>query len=303
MPVSLVSIRNELLPGLRDVYGKYTQIPQQWPQMFKSGKSKMAFERSTEMRFLGYAQIKNEGQATTTDNNAGERYLYNQEHQEIGLGYAVTRKAIDDNLYKQQFNPSNLGLQNSFVQTKEIYGANVYNTANVYNPMVGGDGQPLCSTVHPIDGNVVANTPTVQVDLSETSLLNAQISIRTNYRDAAGLKIYARAEKLIIPPALEPVAIRLLKTVLRPGTPDNDVNAILSTAGGLSDYLVCDYLTSPFSWFIKTNIDGLLYLERIPFEMDMQVDYDTDNLKVKGYERYSFSYFNWRSIWGSFPTS
>jgi len=26
-------------------------------------------------------------------------------------------------------------------------------------------------------------------------------------------------------------------------------------------------------------------------------------LLVKGYERYSFGYYNWRSIYGSFPTS
>ena len=59
--------------------------------------------------------------------------MYNQEHVEIGLGYAMTRKAIDDNLYKTQFHPSNLGLIESFQQTKEIYGANVLNTATAYN--------------------------------------------------------------------------------------------------------------------------------------------------------------------------
>ena len=57
---------------------------------------------------------------------------------------------------------------------------------------------------------------------------------------------------------------------------------------------------------IKLNmecIDGLSYMERIKFETDMQVDFTTDNLLVKGYERYSFGYYNWRSIYGSFPTS
>ena len=82
------------------------------------------------------------------------------------------------------------------------------------------------------------------------------------------------------------------------------MNAIGLTAGGLPEgYMVNDYLTSPYPWFLLTNIDGLSYMERVPFETDMQVDFVTDNLLVKGYERYSFGYYNWRSIYGSFPTS
>ena len=79
---------------------------------------------------------------------------------------------------------------------------------------------------------------------------------------------------------------------------------LLSTAGGLPEgYMVNDFLTSAFAWFLLTNIDGLSYMERVKFETDMQVDFVTDNLLVKGYERYSFGYYNWRSIYGSFPTS
>ena len=200
--------------------------------------------------------------------------------------------------------PSNLGLIESFQQTKEIYGANILNTATTYNASIGGDGVALCSTSHPIDGGTVANTFSTQLDLNEASLLSGMIAVRTNFKDQAGLKVFARARKLVVPPQLEPVAIRLTKTELRPGTADNDVNAIISTAGGLPEgYIVNDFLTSQYAWFLLTNIDGLSYMERVAFETDMQVDFVTDNLLVKGYERYSFGYYNWRSIFGSFPTS
>ncbi|KPK13937.1 MAG: hypothetical protein AMJ56_00360 [Anaerolineae bacterium SG8_19] len=304
MAVNLSAIKDLLLPGLRGVEGKYEMIPSQYDKIFTKHESKMALERTAEMRFLGLAQLKTEGGQTAFDNNAGERYVYNQEHIEIGLGYAITRKAIDDNLYKTQFHPSNLGLIESFQQTKEIYGANILNTATTYNSAVGGDGKALCATDHPIDGGTVANKPSVDVDLNESTLLNAMIAIRTNFKDQAGLKVFARGRKLIVPPALEPVAIRLLKTELRPGSADNDVNAILTTAGGLPEsYMVNDFLTSAYAWFLLTNIDGLSYMERVKFETDMQVDFVTDNLLVKGYERYSFSYYNWRAIYGSFPTT
>ena len=302
MAVNLSQIKDLLLPGLRGIEGKYEQIPSQYDKIFTKHDSKMAVERTAEMRFLGLAALKNEGGQTSFDNNAGERFVYSQEHTELGLGYAVTRKMVDDNLYKSQFAPSNLGLIESFAQTKEIYGANILNTATVYNPSVGGDGVALCSLAHPIDGGTIANRPAVDVQLNEATLLNAMIGVRSNFRDQAGLKVFARARRLVVPNALEPTAIRLLKTELRPGTADNDVNAVLTTSGGLPEgHMVSDFLTSNNAWFLLTNIDGLSYMERVKFETDMSVDFVSDNLLVKGYERYSFGYYNWRSIWGSFP--
>ena len=303
MAVNLSAIKDLLLPGLRGIEGKYEQIPSQYDKIFTKHESRMALERTAEMRYLGLAQLKTEGGQTAFDNGAGERYVYNQEHTEIALGYAITRKAIDDNLYKTQFQPSNLGLMESFQQTKEIYGANIINTSTTYNASIGGDGKALVATDHPIDGGTVANRPATDLELNEASLLAGMIAIRTNFKDQAGLKVFARARKLLVPPQLEPVAIRLIKSELRPGTADNDVNAIISTSGGLPEgYMTNDYLTSSTAWFLLTNIDGLSYMERVKFETDMQVDFVTDNLLVKGYERYSFGYYNWRAIWGSLPT-
>ena len=304
MPVALAQIKDLLLPGLWGVSGKYDQIERQWPKLFRTTDSKMALERRASMRYLGLAQLKQEGGVTAFDNAAGERYIYNQEHNEIGLGYAITRKAIDDNLYKAEFGPSNDGLMASFQQTEEIYGANVFNTGNVFNQNVGGDGQALFSTAHPIDGNTIANRPSVDVDLNETALLNAGIAVRLTWRDNAGLKMYARAKKCVIPAQLEPVALRLFRSELRPGTTANDVNAILGMNDSFKEgFIINDYLTSGFAWFLLTNIDGLIFMNRIPFEMDKSVEFTTDNLLVKGYQRYSFGYFDWRSVYGTFPLS
>lgn len=302
MSINLAAIKDLLFPGLRGIEGKYKMIPTQWSTVFDRGTSKMALERTVEARYVGLAQIKNEGEATSFDNAAGERFVFNQEHLELGLGYSITRKAIDDNLYKEQFNPSNLGLMESFNQTKEILGANVINQANVYNNSVGGDGVALCATNHPIDGNTYANRPTIDLDLNEASLQASLIQVR-QFPDQAGLKVFARGRKLIVPIQLEYVAERLLKSELRPGTSDNDVNATISSGALPEGYQVMDFLTSQFAWFVRTNVRGLLYLERIPFETDMQVDPITGNLMCLGYERYSFGYVNPRGLWGTFPTS
>lgn len=304
MPVALAQIRDLLLPGLWGISGKYNMIERQWPKLFRQTNSNMALERRAAMRYLGYAQLKQEGAPTSFDNAAGQRYVYNAEHFEIGLGYAITRKAIDDNLYKSEFGPSNDGLMESFKETEELYAANVFNNGNVYNAATGGDGVALISTSHPIDGSTISNTTSPDVDLNETSLLNMGIAVRTNWRDNAGLKIHARARKLVVPTQLEPVAIRLYRSELRPGTATNDVNAVSYMNDSFKEgYMVYDYLTSPFAWFLMTNHDGLVFFHRKPFEMDMLVEFTTDNLLVKGYQRYVPTYYDWRCIAGTYPLS
>lgn len=304
MPVALAQIRDLLLPGLWGISGKYPMIERQWPKIFRQTTSNMALERRAAMRYLGLAQLKQEGGPTSFDNNAGQRFVYNAEHFEIGLGYAITRKAIDDNLYKSEFGVSNDGLMESFKETEEIYAANVLNTASTYNASIGGDGVALCDTAHPIDGSTISNEASPAVGLNETSLLNSLIAIRSTWRDNAGLKIHARGRKIIIPPQLEPIALRLFRSELRPGTATNDVNAILGMNESLKEgFMVYDYLTSAYAWFVLTNQDGLIFFNRKPYESDMSVEFTTDNLLVKGYQRYVPTYYEWRSIWGSFPTS
>jgi hypothetical protein len=305
MPVALAQIRDLLLPGLWGISGKYPMIERQWTQVFRQTTSEMALERRAAMRYLGYAQLKQEGGPTAMDNALGQRYVYNAEHFEIGLGYAITRKAIDDNLYKAEFGPSNDGLMEAFKETEEVYAANIFNTATTFNATVGGDGVALITSVgHPIDGATIANQPSPDVDLNETSLLNSLITIRTTWKDNAGLKIHARGRKLIVPPNLEPIAIRLFRSELRIGTGNNDVNAVLGMEQSLKDgYLVWDYLTSAFAWFVLTNHDGLVFFNRKPYETDMTIEFSTDNLLVKGYQRYVPSYYDWRSVYGTFPTS
>src|SRR4051812_27643958 len=121
MPINLASIKNELFPGLAAVEGRYKKTKTEWERLFEKRSSKMAVERRTQMAYLPLAREKSEGQSTYYDNAAGERYQYAAVMKEISLGYIITRPAIEDNLYKTEFNPNNLGLTDVFQVTKEIY--------------------------------------------------------------------------------------------------------------------------------------------------------------------------------------
>lgn len=302
MAINRSQIRDFLLPGLAGIEGKYPQIPARYRDIFTIATSKMALERTAEARYTGLAQLKAEGSATTFDNAAGERFVYNIMHMALGLGFAMTREALDDNLYKEQFNPQALGLMESFVQTIDIIAANVLNTSQTYNAQIGGDGVALLSVSHPIDNGVWANTPSTQLDFNESAVEFALNAIRY-YPDQAGLLALSRGEKLVVPVNLQWAAERLLKSELRINTGNNDVNAIVTTGALPKGYVVNEFLTSPYGWFILTNVKGLVFYDRTPFEMDLQVDPTTGNLLVVGYQRFGTGYRNPRTIYGSIPTA
>ena len=303
MAVNTAQIKNLLLPGLYEVKGEYKQIPKEWSDIFSVHKATLRVESKAQMRILGLAALKVEGGTTAFDNNAGQRFIFNAQAFQVGLGYSITRESLDDNQYVKDFNLMKLPLANSFNQFKEIQAAAVLNNAATYDQTIGGDGQALASTAHPYDAGTWANTFTTQLDLNESSLIQACLNIRSQFVDEAGLKINARAQKLIIPVALTAVAERLLKTELQPDTANNTVNAMLTMPAGIKEYTVNDYLTSNFAWYVKTNIDGLVMMERIPFEVDMWVDNQTDNVLIKGYERYIPTYNDPRCLYIATPTS
>ena len=301
MATTTAQVRDLLLPGLNAVFGDYEQLPTEWSDIFDKHTSKMSAERDVEMKMLGLAQLRTEGASAVYD-DMGERFTYSYVHVETGLGFVITKIAIEDNLYKAQFSPGTRQLKNSLAQTKEVMGANVLNFAmDTSGQNNGGDGVPLLSTAHPLDLGLNANTFAIQSELNETSLQDAIVKIGRQ-RDAAGLLVKIKPKKLIIAPELQFVVDRLLGTSGRVGTSDNDTNAIVAKGLMAGGYSVNHFLTNTRSWYIKNDVtDGLKYFQRRALETDMYVDFDTDNLKTKATERFSFGWSNHRALFGCMP--
>lgn len=302
MAISRVSARSLLLPGLADVEGKYPNIPTRWKNWASMSPSKMAMERVVEMRYTALAQLKQEGGATTFDNASGERFTYVAQHVSVGLGFAITREMLDDNLYKEHFGPQAMGLAESFSQFKEVYVHSLLNTGTTYNSSIVADGVPLFSTAHPIDNGTYANRPSPDIDFNEAAVEYAISAIR-QWPDQAGNLAMVRARKTVLPVALSWAGERLFKTELRTSTANNDVSAIITSGAMPEGYMVSEFLTSNFAWFIVTSEKGLRVFDRVPYEMDIQVDPTTGNLLCFGYERYAPTYTNPRAAYGSFPTA
>jgi hypothetical protein len=297
MAINTTAIRDLLKPGLAAVFGDYPQWPAQWTEIFEKHSSDKAVEVEVEVKLLGLAQIKAEGASVNYD-VMGQRYVTNYVHRYAAIGFIITRQAMKDNLYQSRFPMQAKALKNSLAQTKETLGAAVLNNGFDTNFPIG-DGKPVFSTSHPIDGSTVANTFTVQADLNETSLQDAITAVQ-RFRDAANLRVMTKVTKLIVPTELQWTAERLLKSQFRTDTANNDISAVYSMSAVPQGHRVNQYLTDSNAWFLMTDApNGFKYYEREAIDSDVIIDFDTDNLKAKAIERYSFGVSNFRGGFGS----
>jgi hypothetical protein len=298
MAISRAQLLKELLPGLNALFGlEYARYGEEHKEIYDTETSERSFEEETKLSGFSAAPVKNEGSAIAYD-NAQEAFTARYTHVTIAQGFSLTEEAIEDNLYDSLSARYTKALARSMAYTKQVRAASVLN--NGFTTAVGGDGQPLFSTAHPlVSGGTNSNTPTTQSDLNETSLEAAVIQISL-WTDERGLLIAARPKKLIVPPALQFVATRLLETELRVGTTDNDINAIKNNGSIPEGYTINHYLTDTNAWFLTTDVpNGMKHFVRTALQNSMDGDFDTGNVRYKARERYSFGFSDPLGMFGS----
>ena len=300
MAISRAQLLKELLPGLNALFGlEYARYGEEHKEVYETEKSERSFEEETKLSGFSAAPVKAEGTALSYD-NAQEAFTARYNHETIALGFSITEEAIEDNLYDSLSARYTKGLARAMAYTKQVKAANVLN--NAYNAAYpGGDGVSLLNSAHPlVNGGTNANTPSTAADLNETSLENAVIQIAA-WTDERGLLIAAKPKKLIVPPALQFVATRLLDTKLRVGTNNNDVNAIENNGSIPEGYTINHFLTATNAWFLTTDVpNGLKHFVRTPLQNSMDGDFDTGNVRYKARERYSFGWSDPLGIYGSY---
>ena len=300
MAISRAQLLKELLPGLNALFGlEYARYGEEHKEIYETETSERSFEEETKLSGFSAAPVKNEGTAISYD-NAQEAWTARYNHETIALGFSLTEEAIEDNLYDSLSARYTKGLARAMAYTKQVKAANVLN--NAYNSAyVGGDGVALLSTAHPlVNGGSNANTFTTPSDLNETALEAAVIQIAA-WTDERGLLIAAKPKKLIVPPALQFVATRLLDTELRVGTNNNDINAIKNNGSVSEGYTINHFLTATNAWFLTTDVpNGMKHFERMPLQNSMDGDFDTGNVRYKSRERYSFGWSDPLGMFGSY---
>ena len=299
MAISRGQLVKELEPGLNALFGlEYKRYENQHAEIYATESSDRAFEEEVMLSGFANAAVKPEGSGVTFD-NAQETYTARYTMETIALAFAITEEAIEDNLYDRLASRYTKALARSMANTKQIKAVNpLINGLPQTASFTSGDGSGLFATNHPTIAGTVSNTLTTQADLNETSLEQALIDVAA-MTDERGLKIAARGMKLIVPPANQFNAERLLKSQGRVGTADNDINAVKSLGMVPQGYVVNNFLTDTDSWYLITDVpNGMKYFERTPIKTAMEGDFDTGNVRYKARERYNFGVSDYRGIYG-----
>jgi phage major head subunit gpT-like protein len=288
-----------LEPGLRKIFFEtYDELPQQFEKIYNVDTSTKAREHDWGMGAFG-DWTKRASQLDTVDYKTlspGLEHIY--VHDAFTQGFMVTREMYEDEQYRQM---------NKLPQAMARAGrAKVEKDA--MNPLLNGftvngyDGVPLFSDAHPLlDSDKLGNNLATGA-LTDENLKKA-LKIMRETVDEAGNLIQLKATRLIIPPALEDTAIRILGSDRISGTELNDTNSFLKNHG--IEIVVLDYLSeaaggSDTHWFLQdASRHELNFFWRVKPEFKWEEVFDNFVQKYRGYMRYSYGYSDWRGLIGS----
>lgn len=298
-PMRSSDFRNIVEPILNESFdGVYDQRKDEWKQfMTEQTGTPRSYHEEVMLYGMGAAPELPDGQAVTYQ-SGGQLYVARYQYKVFGLAYALTKVLVEDGDHIRIGSTFSKHLAQAMIETKETNMANHLNRA-FNSSYKGGDNVELCSASHPGVSGTQSNLLATAAALSQTSLEQMLIQIR-KATDSNGKKIRITPKKLIVSPDNVFQAEVLLKSVLRSGTANNDINAIKSMGMLTSDTAVVSRMTSTTAWFVQTDApEGLKILMRRRLEKSMEGDFETDSVRYKATERYGSGWTDWRQVYGT----
>jgi hypothetical protein len=299
VPMRSTDFRSIVEPILNEEFdGLYNQRADEWKQVFteRQGIPRNYHEEPVLYGF-GAAPELPDGMPVTYQSGGvlfNARYVYKV----YGLAFALTKVLVEDGDHISIGQTYAKHLAQSLIETKETLCANILNRA-FNGSYAGGDGVSLVNSAHPIASGTFSNVLTTAANLSQTSLEQMLIQIR-NAIDNNGKRIRLTPQKLVLSPSNVFQGEVLLKSVLRAGTGNNDINPINSMGminGGQANL---SRLTSTTAWWVQTDAKvGLQLMMRRKLEKSMEGDFETDSMRYKATERYIPGWTDPRTIYGT----
>ena len=299
VPMRSTDFRSIVEPILNEEFdGVYDQRADEWNQVFReqTGIARNYHEEPVLYGF-GAAPELPDGMPVTYQ-AGGVLFLARYYYRVYGLAFALTKVLVEDGDHIRIGSIYSQHLAQSLIETKETLCANILNRA-FNGSYTGGDGVALNVTTHPLASGTFSNLLTTAANLSQTSVEQMMIQIRQAV-DNNGKKIRLEPKKLIVAPANVFQAEVILKSVLRSGTNNNDINPVNSMGllkGGQANL---SRLTSATAWWIQTSApQGLKLMKRRGLEKSMEGDFETDSMRYKATERYIPGWTDPRAVWGT----
>ena len=300
LPMRSTDFRSVVEPILNETFdGIYNVRKDEYAQVFKEQRGIPRNYHEEPVLFgFGAAPELPDGTAVTYQ-SGGVLFLARYTYRVYGLAFALTKVLVEDGDHISIGRTYAEHLARSLIETKETLGANILNRS--FTPgYVGGDGVTLVNTAHPIaNGQTFSNQLSTAAALSQTSLEQILIQIRQAV-DNNGKKIRLEPKKLVVSPSNYFQAEVLLKSALRTGTNNNDVNPLVTTGVLSEGQANLSRLTSNTAWWVETDApEGLKLLMRRPLEKSMEGDFETDSMRYKATERYVFGWTDPRGVYGT----
>jgi hypothetical protein len=298
-PMRSTDFRSIVEPILNEAFdGVYDQRADEWSTVFReqSGIPRNYHEEPVLYGFGAAPQLPDG--SPVTYQQGGVLFLQRYVYQVFGLAFALTKVLVEDGDHIRIGQVYAKHLAQSLVETKELLCANVLNRA-FNNSYAGGDGVSLSNSAHPIVNGTFSNLLNTAANLSQTSLEQMLIQVRQAV-DNNGKKIRLQPLKLVVAPGNVFQAEVLLKSVLRTGTANNDINPIKSIGLLPEGASVISRLTSATNWWVQTDApEGMKLLMRRALEKTMEGDFETDSMRYKATERYQVGFTDPRAMFGT----
>jgi hypothetical protein len=299
-PMRSTDFRSIVEPILSEEFdGVYNQRADEWKGVFDERTGiKRSYHEEPVLFGFGAAPELPDGMPVTYQ-QGGVLFIQRYVYAVYGLAFALTKVLVEDGDHIAVGQVYARHLAQSMIETKETLCAQIINRAftSGYN---GGDGVTLVNTAHPIaSGLTFSNQLTTSAVLSQTSLEQILIQIR-NAVDNNGKRIRLTPTKLVLSPTNVFQGEVLLKSVLRTGAANNDINPVKSMGMLAQGQANLSRLTSTTAWFVKTDApEGMKLMKRRGLEKSMEGDFDTDSMRYKSTERYIPGWTDPRGIWGT----
>lgn len=219
---------------------------------------------------------------------------------EFGMGFRVTETAEEDDQYDELKKKAKY-LTFSARQVEDKRAADVFN--NGFSTVLTADAVALFSASHLLKrGGTAKNTLSTAADLSITSLGQAFIDLATDTKIESGqLGMPPTEYLLMVPPASEFIAHRVVKTSGLPGSADNDINPVKASRS--ITVVVNPFLTDTDAWFLipsSSERHENLYIERRPITLQPpDTDPDTGDRLYKIRFRKCWDPIDWRNLFGT----
>lgn len=290
-----------LEPKLSNIWHEaYPARPVEYTAFLNIRETKKATVTDFKLSDFGALRLKGEGENIIYDDPLfGSSIAYTPVR--FALGYKITDEMIKHELYGQ-VEKFERALIASAIDLQETKAALVFNngfgtTDEDGFEASGFDGLAMFSTAHTrLDGGaVIRNRPATDVDLSVTGLQNALVDFENLVNDR-GRPQKVEPRLLIINPEDMFTARELLQSQYKPGTANNEINAL--QAQNLS-FMISHYITDADAWFVAGDQHDANFIWEERPRGGMEEDFDAEVIKRKIVEGFAVGHGEFRGYWGT----